>query len=175
MFGVHAIDVFVEPHDPIILDPHDDLARARRRSTAERLRGQLQALCGLRSFDPVGEQPFEPGFVLVHLAELAMAPIALDQLSLAGDLVCLRLDVLDGPGVALLALAAPFAVGILVSRGYGVAAFGVALVCDSTNVFTEGTSGSEADVRDQLTDLIGKYPAERVVVACFASNVARPT
>lgn len=49
----------------------------------------------------------------------------------------------------------------------------LAMVCDSTNVFTDGTSGSEEGVRDELTDLIRKHPEGRVVVACFASNVAR--
>lgn len=49
----------------------------------------------------------------------------------------------------------------------------LAMVCDSTNVFTEGTSGSEGGVRDELTDLIRKHPTGRIVVACFASNVAR--
>ena len=48
----------------------------------------------------------------------------------------------------------------------------LAMVGDSTNVFTEGEAGSEADVRDALTDLIGKYTG-RVAVGCFASNVAR--
>jgi ribonuclease J len=49
----------------------------------------------------------------------------------------------------------------------------LALVCDSTNVFTEGVSGSEEAVRNELINLIGKYPKNRLVVACFASNVAR--
>jgi ribonuclease J len=49
----------------------------------------------------------------------------------------------------------------------------LAMVCDSTNVFTEGTSGSEDGVRDELTDLVRRHPEGRVVVACFASNVAR--
>lgn len=49
----------------------------------------------------------------------------------------------------------------------------LAMVCDSTNVFNEGTSGSELGVRDELTDLISRHPEGRVVVACFASNVAR--
>jgi ribonuclease J len=35
-----------------------------------------------------------------------------------------------------------------------------------------GTSGSEADLRRSLIDLVGRYDA-RVAVACFASNVAR--
>ncbi len=48
----------------------------------------------------------------------------------------------------------------------------LALVGDSTNVFTEGEAGSESDVRDALTELIGKYKG-RVAVGCFASNVAR--
>src|SRR5918997_2834930 len=48
----------------------------------------------------------------------------------------------------------------------------LAMVCDSTNVFVEGESGSEADVRDALTKLISTL-RNRVAVACFASNVAR--
>ena len=48
----------------------------------------------------------------------------------------------------------------------------LAMVCDSTNAMRPGTAGSEADVRRALTDLIGRCP-NRVVVACFASNVAR--
>jgi len=48
----------------------------------------------------------------------------------------------------------------------------LAMVCDSTNALVEGQSGSEADVRDSLVELIGRYDT-RVAVACFASNVAR--
>jgi len=48
----------------------------------------------------------------------------------------------------------------------------LALVCDSTNVFEPGTSGSEAQVRDTMTRLIGEQD-NRVAVTCFASNVAR--
>lgn len=48
----------------------------------------------------------------------------------------------------------------------------LAMVCDSTNVFVDGHAGSEADVRDALTDLIMGLKG-RVAVACFASNVAR--
>ncbi len=48
----------------------------------------------------------------------------------------------------------------------------LALVCDSTNVFVEGRTGSEAKVREQLTKVIQKQK-NRVVVACFASNLAR--
>lgn len=47
-----------------------------------------------------------------------------------------------------------------------------AIVCDSTNVFTPGDSGSEADLLDNLTSLIGAAEG-KVAVACFASNVAR--
>jgi ribonuclease J len=46
------------------------------------------------------------------------------------------------------------------------------MVCDSTNVLVSGDSGSEADVRDTLLDIVGRYE-NRVAVACFASNVAR--
>lgn len=48
----------------------------------------------------------------------------------------------------------------------------LALVGDSTNVFVEGHSGSEADVRKSLTDLIGRYK-QKIAIGCFASNVAR--
>jgi len=48
----------------------------------------------------------------------------------------------------------------------------LAIVCDSTNVFNSGTSGSEGDLLESLTDLISTLK-ERVVVTCFASNVAR--
>jgi ribonuclease J len=48
----------------------------------------------------------------------------------------------------------------------------LALVGDSTNVFVPGEAGSEADVRRNLEEVVGRYAA-RVVVACFASNVAR--
>lgn len=49
----------------------------------------------------------------------------------------------------------------------------LALVCDSTNVFVEGRSGSEGVIRQNLIDLVGKFPGKRIVIACFASNVAR--
>ncbi|PKQ02086.1 MAG: MBL fold metallo-hydrolase [Alphaproteobacteria bacterium HGW-Alphaproteobacteria-12] len=47
-----------------------------------------------------------------------------------------------------------------------------AIVCDSTNVFSPGSSGSEADVATSLIDLI-KPLGGRVAVTTFASNVAR--
>jgi len=48
----------------------------------------------------------------------------------------------------------------------------LAIVCDSTNVFTPGTSGSEGALLESLTELIAGLKG-RVVVTCFASNVAR--
>jgi len=48
----------------------------------------------------------------------------------------------------------------------------LALVCDSTNALVEGHSGSELDVRRSLAGLIRGLTG-RVVVTCFASNVAR--
>jgi ribonuclease J len=48
----------------------------------------------------------------------------------------------------------------------------LAMICDSTNALRPGSSGSEAELRRSLTELIGRYDA-RVAVACFASNVAR--
>jgi len=48
----------------------------------------------------------------------------------------------------------------------------LAMVCDSTNVLRSGTSGSEADLRRSLVELVARAP-QRVAIACFASNVAR--
>jgi len=48
----------------------------------------------------------------------------------------------------------------------------LAMVCDSTNVFEEGNAGSEQDVRNALIELVKKQK-NRVVITCFASNVAR--
>jgi ribonuclease J len=48
----------------------------------------------------------------------------------------------------------------------------LAMVGDSTNAMVDGHSGSEAELRDALGELIGRYTG-RVAVACFASNVAR--
>ncbi len=48
----------------------------------------------------------------------------------------------------------------------------LAMVCDSTNVFEEGESGSEDSVRLGLIDLIGQQ-TQAVAVTTFASNVAR--
>ena len=49
----------------------------------------------------------------------------------------------------------------------------LAMICDSTNVFTPGEAGSEGDVRKELSKLIGEYEGRGVAVASFASNVAR--
>lgn len=48
----------------------------------------------------------------------------------------------------------------------------LAMICDSTNVFVEGTSGSEADVRASLMEVVGRL-SNRVAIGCFASNLAR--
>jgi ribonuclease J len=48
----------------------------------------------------------------------------------------------------------------------------LAIVCDSTNALRAGHSRSEGELRQALTELVGRYDS-RVVVACFASNVAR--
>ncbi|GAB4528312.1 MAG: ribonuclease J [Amphiplicatus sp.] len=48
----------------------------------------------------------------------------------------------------------------------------LAMICDSTNVFSEGESGSESRVRDSLTKLIAAQSG-RVAVTTFASNVGR--
>ncbi len=48
----------------------------------------------------------------------------------------------------------------------------LAMVCDSTNVFSPGESGSEGKVRKHLVELISKQTG-RVAVTTFASNVSR--
>ena len=48
----------------------------------------------------------------------------------------------------------------------------LALIGDSTNSLTPGKSGSEGEVRDILLDIISKQNG-KVVVGCFASNLAR--
>lgn len=48
-----------------------------------------------------------------------------------------------------------------------------ALVCDSTNAMEEGSSGSEAQVREALFEMVQNYPEGRLAIACFATNIAR--
>ncbi len=48
----------------------------------------------------------------------------------------------------------------------------LAMICDSTNVFQPGTSGSEADLRVRLIEIVGRYE-NRVAMTSFASNIAR--
>ena len=48
----------------------------------------------------------------------------------------------------------------------------LAMVCDSTNIFTVGRSGSEETVRRSLLKIIERLK-KRIVITSFASNVAR--
>lgn len=48
----------------------------------------------------------------------------------------------------------------------------LAIVCDSTNIFEPGSSGSESELLEGLTEVIAGCE-NRVAVGCFASNVAR--
>jgi ribonuclease J len=48
-----------------------------------------------------------------------------------------------------------------------------ALICDSTNVFSEGTTGSEGEVARNMAELFSRHTTGRIAVACFATNVAR--
>jgi len=48
----------------------------------------------------------------------------------------------------------------------------LAMICDSTNVFSPGRAGSEADVRKNLLKIM-KSKNKRIIVTSFASNVAR--
>ena len=47
----------------------------------------------------------------------------------------------------------------------------IAMICDSTNVFSPGRAGSENDVRESLLKIISNQ--KKVLVTSFASNVAR--
>ena len=48
----------------------------------------------------------------------------------------------------------------------------LAMICDSTNVFSIGKSGSELDVRKSLLNIMERLK-KRIIVTSFASNVAR--
>ena len=48
----------------------------------------------------------------------------------------------------------------------------LAMICDSTNVFSEGRSGSELDVRESLLKIM-EVKNKKIIVTSFASNVAR--
>ena len=102
--------------DGQVLDADDDLARPRGPAAGQRGVREGQPAAGPRRLAPVRLQPLEPGLVLVHLRELAVAAVALDELPLAGDLLGLGVGVLGRPGVALLALAVVRAV-VAAERG----------------------------------------------------------
>ena len=48
----------------------------------------------------------------------------------------------------------------------------LAMICDSTNVFSPGRAGSELDVRNSLLKIM-RSKQKRIIVTSFASNVAR--
>ena len=48
----------------------------------------------------------------------------------------------------------------------------ICMICDSTNVFNLGRTGSEGDVRRSLVKIIERLK-KRIVITSFASNVAR--
>ncbi len=48
----------------------------------------------------------------------------------------------------------------------------LAMICDSTNVFSIGRAGSEMDVRKNMLNIIQRLK-KRIIVTSFASNVAR--
>ena len=48
----------------------------------------------------------------------------------------------------------------------------LAMICDSTNVFSMGKAGSESDVRKSLINIMLRLK-KRIIVTSFASNVAR--
>lgn len=48
----------------------------------------------------------------------------------------------------------------------------LAMICDSTNIFTEGRSGSEKDVKESMLNIF-EQQNKRILVTTFASNAAR--
>ena len=48
----------------------------------------------------------------------------------------------------------------------------LAMICDSTNVFSLGKAGSELDVRKSMLNIMSSLK-KRIIIASFASNVAR--
>ena len=48
----------------------------------------------------------------------------------------------------------------------------IAMICDSTNIFSVGRSGSEETVRKSLLKIMGRLK-KRIILTSFASNVAR--
>ena len=48
----------------------------------------------------------------------------------------------------------------------------LAMICDSTNVFSMGKAGSELDVRKSMLNIMESLK-KRIIIASFASNVAR--
>lgn len=49
----------------------------------------------------------------------------------------------------------------------------LALICDSTNAFREERSSTEKEVRENLINLVKEHKGRRVLITCFASNLAR--
>ena len=91
--------------DGEVLEPDDDLARADRpadEGLAPQLERPLRRLGGLHGLRP---ELLEARLVLVHLHVLALAPVALHELDLAGDRVLVGLGLPRRALVALDALA----------------------------------------------------------------------
>lgn len=49
----------------------------------------------------------------------------------------------------------------------------LALACDSTNAFRAETYGTEKEVRNNLIKLVKEHKKNRILITCFASNLAR--
>ena len=47
------------------------------------------------------------------------------------------------------------------------------MICDSTNIFELKPSGSEGEVRDNLKKIFSQHNDGKIVITCFASNIAR--
>ncbi len=139
--------------------------------TAALLRRKLQD-AGLADQAPVSQ--FEPGQVM------EFGPFKVRALSITHSIPESTALVIDTPFGTVLhsgdwkldpePLVGP------VTDAEGLSAVGdagvLALVCDSTNVFRPGQSGSEGAVRESLLKLLRGRP-KRIAITTFASNVAR--
>jgi ribonuclease J len=139
--------------------------------TAAVLRAKL-AEAGLEHDVPIREVPMSGKF--------SVGPFALELVTLTHSIPEPNAVVLRTPFGAVLHTGDwKFDPGPLVGETSDFAALrrlgdeGVlAMICDSTNALRPGEAGSEADVRKSLVELVGRSK-HRVVIACFASNVAR--
>lgn len=150
----------------------------------------------LRTRAPIYATPFTAELVRAKLEERGVDPCALKTISLEATIQAgpfsVRYVTLTHSIPEPNALAIETPAGMILHTGdwkidpepligartdvEGLTALGdrgvLAMICDSTNVFEQGESGSEDTVRNGLIDLVARQTGA-VAVTTFASNVAR--